>query len=53
MPLAVYVALQSNLDAAVVLSVLLLIMAFGLLLGLRSAPTGWFWNRASAQRPGR
>jgi molybdate transport system permease protein len=49
MPLAVYVALQSDLDAAVVLSVLLLIMAFGLLLGLRSAPTGWFWNRARAQ----
>ncbi len=29
MPLAVYVALQSDLDAAVVLSVLLLVMAFG------------------------
>ncbi len=49
MPLAVYVALQSDLDAAVVLSVLLLLMAFGLLLGLRSAPAGWFWNRASAR----
>lgn len=52
MPLAVYVALQSDLDAAVVLSVLLLFMAFGLLLGLRSAPAGWFWNRASARPPG-
>jgi molybdate transport system permease protein len=52
MPLAVYVALQSDLDAAVVLSVLLLLMAFGLLLGLRSAPAGWFWNRASARPPG-
>lgn len=53
MPLAVYIALQSDLDAAVVLSVLLLVMAFGLLLGLRSAPAGWFWNRSSAlaQRP--
>ena len=51
MPLAVYVALQSDLDAAVVLSVLLLLMAFGLLLGLRSAPAGWFWNRASARPP--
>ena len=51
MPLAVYLALQSDLDAAVVLSVLLLMMSFGLLLGLRSAPTGWFWNRA--QLPGR
>ena len=48
MPLAVYIALQSDLDAAVVLSVLLLVMAFGLLLGLRFAPAGWFWNRANA-----
>lgn len=52
MPLAVYVAMQSDLDAAVVLSVLLLVMAFGLLLGLRSAPAGWFWNRARARRHG-
>jgi molybdate transport system permease protein len=50
MPLAVYVALQSDLDAAVVLSVLLLLMAFGLLLGLRSAPAGWIWNRSRAAR---
>ena len=48
MPLAVYVALQSDLDSAVVLSVLLLVMAFGLLLGLRLAPAGWFWNRSRA-----
>jgi molybdate transport system permease protein len=53
MPLAVYVALQSDLDAAVVLSVLLLLMAFGLLLGLRSAPAGWFWSRPHALVPGR
>jgi molybdate transport system permease protein len=53
MPLAVYVALQSDLDGAVVLSVLLLLMSFGLLLGLRSAPAGWFWTRAGAARPGR
>jgi molybdate transport system permease protein len=51
MPLAVYVALQSDLDAAVVLSVLLLAMAFGLLLGLRMAPAGWFWKRSHAARP--
>jgi len=51
MPLAVYIALQSDLDTAVVLSVLLLVMAFGLLLGLRSAPAGWFWNRSLAERP--
>jgi hypothetical protein len=44
MPLAVYVALQSDLDAAVALSVLLLVMAFGLLLGLRAAPVGSFWG---------
>ncbi len=50
MPLAVYVALQSDLDAAVLLSVLLLLMAFGLLLGLRSAPSGWFWNRRDVAR---
>jgi molybdate transport system permease protein len=49
MPLAVYVALQSDLDAAVALSVLLLLMAFGLLLGLRAAPVGSFWgSRARA-----
>ena len=36
MPLAVYVALQSDLDTAVLLSVLLIVMAFVLLLGLRS-----------------
>jgi molybdate transport system permease protein len=50
MPLAVYVALQSDLDSAVLLSVLLLLMAFGLLLGLRSAPAGWLWNRSRARR---
>jgi molybdate transport system permease protein len=53
MPLAVYIALQSDLDAAVVLSVLLLVMALGLLLGLRAAPAGWFWNRAHARPAGR
>ena len=40
MPLGVYVALQSDLDAAIVLSVLLLIMSLGLLVFLRAAPTG-------------
>src|SRR5262249_11853557 len=49
MPLAVYEALQSDLDAAVALSVLLLVMAFGLLIGLRAAPAGWFWNRGHAR----
>ena len=45
MPLAVYVTLQSDLDAAVVLSVVLLVMSFGLLLGLRAAPRGMFGGR--------
>jgi molybdate transport system permease protein len=38
MPLAVYIALESNLDVAVALSVLLLLVSFGLLLALRSVP---------------
>ena len=37
MPLAVYEALQSDLDAAVALSVILLVVSFSLLLALRSA----------------
>jgi len=49
MPLAVYVALQSDLDAAVALSVLLLLMAFGLLVGLRLAPAGSFWSSSRAR----
>ncbi len=49
MPLAVYVALQSDLDTAVLLSVLLTAMAFVLLLGLRSAPRNWLWNRYRAR----
>jgi molybdate transport system permease protein len=52
MPLAVYVALQSEVGAAVVLSVLLMMMSFGLLLALRSAPSSFLWNRASARAPG-
>ena len=52
MPLAVYVALQSDLDQAVVLSVLLLVMSFGLLMGLRAAPPGWLGARAHAGYPG-
>jgi molybdate transport system permease protein len=53
MPLAVYVALQSDLDSAVALSVLLLVMAFGLLLGLRAAPAGSLWGRGRARASGR
>jgi len=53
MPLAVYVALQSDLDTALVLSVLLLLVSFGLLLALRSAP-GWsLWSSPHARARGR
>ena len=52
MPLAVYVALQSDLDAAVVLSVLLLIVSFGLLLALRSAHAGSLWRPSDARARG-
>jgi molybdate transport system permease protein len=52
MPLAVYVALQSDLDTAVVLSVILLLTSFGLLMGLRSAPRGWMGVQSSAGNPG-
>ena len=38
MPLGVYVALQSDLDAAIALALLLLLASFGLLLALRAAP---------------
>jgi molybdate transport system permease protein len=51
MPLAVYVALQSDLDTAVLLSVLLLLVSFGLLLALRSAPAGFLWSRPEAEEP--
>jgi molybdate transport system permease protein len=51
MPLAVYVALQSDLDTAVVLSMLLLAMSIGLLLGLRAAPVGLFGSRPGAGTP--
>ncbi|HXE56870.1 MAG TPA: ABC transporter permease [Gemmatimonadales bacterium] len=40
MPLAVYLALQTDLEAAVTLAVLLLVISFGLLLTLRAAPAG-------------
>jgi molybdate transport system permease protein len=52
MPLAVYMALQSDLDAAVVLSVLLLLMSFGLLAALRAAPAGFMGWRTGAGRSG-
>jgi molybdate transport system permease protein len=49
MPLAVYVAFQTDLDAAIALSVLLLVMSFGLLLGLRVAPGVPLFGGAAAR----
>jgi molybdate transport system permease protein len=40
MPLAVYVALQSDLDAAVALSVLLVVLSFTVLVAVRALPLG-------------
>jgi molybdate transport system permease protein len=53
LPLAVYVALQSDPDRAVVLSVLLLATSFLLLLALRVAPAGLLWRRGDAGSPAR
>ena len=50
LPLAVYVALQSDLDAAITLSVLLLLMAGALLLALRLSPAALPWGRSDAAR---
>jgi len=51
MPLAVYLALQSDLDAAVALSVLLLAVSLVVLLVLRSGSAGPAGARARALRP--
>jgi molybdate transport system permease protein len=40
MPLAVYTALETDLDAAVTLAVVLLVLSFTVLVGLRLAPWG-------------
>jgi len=50
MPLAVYVQLQSDLDRAVALSVLLLLMSGVLLLALRYSPVGLLGRKADAPR---
>ena len=51
MPLAVYIALQTDLDAAIALSVILVVLSFGLLLALRGAGAGLFGPRTRARRP--
>ncbi len=57
MPLAVYVALQSNVEAAAVLSLLLLVVSFGLLLALkatgRATLAGGFHARSARPAPAR
>lgn len=50
LPLAVYVALQSDLDAALVLSALLLAVSFALLLTLRGALARPVWMGSDAAR---
>jgi len=50
MPLAVYMALQTDLEAAVALAVLLLIFSAALLVGLRLTPLGPPWARPDARR---
>jgi molybdate transport system permease protein len=50
MPLAVYLALQTDLDAAITLSVLLIALSIGLLFGLRGAGVGLFGRHSSARR---
>ena len=49
LPLAVYTALQSDLDAAAVLAVLLLLISAALLIALRLAPQTLPWSRSGAR----
>ncbi|HEY8106042.1 MAG TPA: molybdate ABC transporter permease subunit, partial [Gemmatimonadales bacterium] len=53
MPLAVYIALQTDLDASVTLSVLLVLVSFSVLVLLRWAPerAALFRSHASGRRP--
>jgi molybdate transport system permease protein len=53
MPLAVYLALQSDLDAAIALSVLLLLFSLAILLTIRLGPTRLTGLIARARRPPR
>lgn len=50
MPLAVYVTMQTDFEAAVALSVILVVISFVLLVGLRVVPVGAAWNRVDARR---
>jgi molybdate transport system permease protein len=53
MPLAVYIALQSDLDAAVAMSVLLLALSLGILLGIRLASPATLSLSGRARAPRR
>ena len=53
MPLAVYIALQSDLDASVAMSVLLLALSLGVLLAIRIAAPGASPIGRRARLPGR
>jgi molybdate transport system permease protein len=53
MPLAVYIALQSDLDAAVAMSVLLLALSLGVLLAVRLAAPELTPLRGRARAAGR
>jgi molybdate transport system permease protein len=53
MPLAVYLALQSDLEAAIALSVLLLLVSLALLLLIRLGPARLAALRSRARRPSR
>jgi molybdate transport system permease protein len=50
MPLAVYVAFQTDLEASIVLSVILMLLSFLLLVGLRATPAGLAGRRPTAPR---
>ena len=51
MPLAVYTALQTNLDAAIALSLVLMITSLAILVLLRSRRIGFLLGRIDAVRP--
>ena len=51
MPLAVYTALQTNLDSAIALSLVLMVTSLGLLIILRSRRVGFPFGRTDAVRP--
>lgn len=50
MPLAVYMALQSNLDAAIALSLILMVTSLALLVAIRSGRLRFFTGPADAHR---